>query len=91
MAKEEENQWLNDDNTCPVCGCKKIVAHYQFPLYVDVDVRTGKNIYKDFDGKRIYNPSNKFLARLFNSAQMDAQFWNYECEKCGWISDAYTP
>lgn len=90
MREEMENPWLNDDNTCPVCRSKKIVAHYQYPLYVTEDVRTGKEIFEDVNGKRIYNPSNRELARLYKHAQMDAQTWNYECKKCGWISEPYT-
>lgn len=91
MRREEENLWLNDDDTCPVCGSKKIVEHIQFPMYVDIDVRTGNEIFEDSYGKRIYNPSNRFLVRRYKLQQMDAQTWNYECKKCGWISEAYTP
>ena len=91
MREEMENPWLNDDNTCPVCGSKKIIAYYQYPLYVYEDIRTGKEIFYDRNKKRIYNPSNRMLARLYKSAQIDAQTWNYECKKCGWISGPYTP
>lgn len=45
----------------------------------------------DFRGKRIYKPSNRLLAQLYKSAQKDSQCWVYECKKCGWISDTYTP
>ena len=91
MRKEREEKWLCDDNTCPACGSNKITVHYQYPLYVEKDIHTEKEIIRDSNGKRIYKPSNRMLAFLYKVAQMDAQTWNYKCQKCGWISEAYTP
>lgn len=84
-------KYLTDDNKCPRCGSKKIVVRTQYPLIVIKNLRTEKEIFTDFRGKRIYKPSNRLLAELYKSAQIDSQCWNYECKKCGWISDTYTP
>lgn len=81
---------LAEDNRCPECGSKRIVERCQYPLYVDNDVRTGKEIFKDpLTGKRIYRPSNRLLASMYKASQFDAQCWNYECSKCGWISELF--
>lgn len=82
---------FGEGNCCPECGSMKILVNYQYPLYVQEDLRTNKEVIKDIDGKRISRPSNKLLARLYKSSQLDAQCWNFECEKCGWISKMFVP
>lgn len=81
-------------NCCPICGSMKIDEYIQFPLYVRKDKKTGKErfyIYKN--GEKVYvpKPSNKMIANRYNNSQMDAQLWNYECRKCGWVSEGFTP
>lgn len=65
-TKDNNYKYLTDDNMCPRCGSKKIVVHNQYPLMVDVNLRTGKEIFTDFRGNRTYNPSNQLLAALYN-------------------------
>ena len=87
----ERIECLAENNRCPECGSKRIVEHSQYPLYVDYDVRTGKEIFKDFlTGKRIYRPSYQLMASYYKGSQFDAQCWCYECSKCGWRSELFT-
>ena len=79
---------FGDGNCCPVCGSVKISRNLQFPLYVEEDLQTGKQIIRDDSGKRIYKPSDRLLARLYRASQMDAQMWVFSCRKCGWLSDS---
>lgn len=80
---------LENGNCCPKCGSTKVVLQMQFPLIVEFDMK-GKEIIKDFKGKRMYRPSNQILATLYKAAQLDFQCASYECKKCGWISETYT-
>lgn len=60
-------------------------------MYVEKDLNTGKEIIKDINDKRIYNPSNKILASAYKLNQIDAQLWIYGCRKCGWTSKTFVP
>lgn len=77
-------------NCCPECGSVKILVFYQYPLYVYENLRTGKEVIK-INGKRISRPTNRLLAEIYKSSQLDAQCWNYECENCGWQSKLFVP
>lgn len=81
---------LAEDNRCPKCGSKRIIENIQYPMETEFDLRTGKEIFRDYTGKRIYKPSNRLLALRYLSSQVDAQCWLYECSKCGWISELFT-
>ena len=78
-----------DGNCCPKCGSIKISRHDQCPIYVEVDLNSGKEIFRNNEGKRIYNPSNKMLAMLYRVAQIETQCWLYKCRKCGWESEMF--
>lgn len=80
-----------DGNCCPVCGSLKISKQVQYPLYVEEDLNSGKEIIRDCNGKRISKPSNRLLARLYRSSQMDSVMWVFHCRKCGWISESFAP
>lgn len=80
-----------EGNCCPKCGSMKISVYYQYPLEVEEDLNTGKEIFRDSDGKRIYNLSNRTLARLYKLSQIDAQMEIFSCRKCGWKSEAFVP
>lgn len=82
---------FGEGNCCPVCNSMKISVDYQFPLEVEMDLNSSKEILRDFDGKRIYKPTNKMLARRYKKSQMDAQLWIFKCRKCGWRSETFTP
>ncbi len=79
-----------EGNCCPECGSLKISVNYQFPLFVEMDLNSRNEIFKDADGKRI-KQTNRLLARRYKNSQLDAQCWNYECRKCGWISEMFVP
>ena len=81
---------LAEDNRCPKCGSKRIIENIQYPMETEFDLRTGKEIFRDYTGKRIYKPSNRLLALRYLSSQVDAQCWFYVCSKCGWISELFT-
>lgn len=82
---------FGEGNCCPECNSLKISVDYQFPLEVEIDLNTHKEIIKDCTGKRIYKPSNEILARRYKAAQMDAQLWIFSCRNCGWRSRTFTP
>ena len=90
MEKNPINEY-GDGNCCPVCRSIKISKNYQFPLYVEEDLNTGKEIIRDSYGKRICKPSNRLLAQRYRTSQIDAQMWNFECRKCGWVSGSFVP
>lgn len=51
----------------------------------------GKEIIRGNEGKRIYKPSNRLLARRYkNCEDEDCQRMNYVCEKCGWESEMFS-
>lgn len=79
-----------EGNCCPKCGSVKITMSAQYPLSVEIDLKTGKQLLYDRDGKRVVKPSNRLLAHLYRCAQMDAQLWVYSCRKCGWVSETFT-
>lgn len=81
---------FGDGNCCPVCGSLKMSKFIQYPLYVEEDNKTGKEIIRDVHGKRINRPSNRLLANLYRSAQRDSQTWCFVCRKCGWTSESFT-
>lgn len=81
---------LTEDNRCPKCGSKRIVETDQYPMHVEYDLKTGKEIFRDDKGKRIYKPSNSLIASYWKAMQFDAQCWWYECSKCGWRSELFT-
>lgn len=81
---------LREDNRCPECGSKRIVKHCRYPLYVDIDVRTGKEIFQNpLTGKRVYRPSNRLIASQYKASQFGMQCWNYECTNCSWKSELF--
>jgi hypothetical protein len=55
-----------------------------------MDLNSRKEIFKNTDGKRI-KQTNRLLARRYKNSQFDAQCWNYECRKCGWLSEMFVP
>lgn len=81
---------FENGNCCPKCGSTKVILWMQFPLIAQFDMK-GKEIIKDYKGKRIYKPSNQILASLYKAAENDFQCASYECKKCGWKSKIYTP
>lgn len=83
---------FQEGNCCPKCSSKKIVLYVQYPLIVKYDMR-GKKIFTNYStDKRIYKPSTRKLAIEYSCAtKNEFQCANYKCEKCGWISETYTP
>ncbi len=80
-----------EGNCCPECGSGKVVLHMQFPLVAKFDTK-GHEIINDYDGRRMYKPSNQRIAALYkNALRGEVQCANYECTKCGWISEMYVP
>lgn len=93
MNKVPINEF-GEGNCCPECGSVRIDVHYQYPLQVYCDLKTGEErFYKYINGERIYvrRPSNIMLAQRYKLSQLDAQCWIYECRKCGWVSEMFTP
>lgn len=80
-----------EGNCCPNCGSVKISVYYQYAMEVEEDLKTGREIIRDANGKRISNPSNRLLARLYKISQFEAQMWIYGCRRCGWRSEAFVP
>lgn len=79
-------------NCCPKCGSKKVSVHMQYPLFVEEDLNTGKEILHDLStGKRLYNPTIRELALRYKLAKSDAQCWSYKCRKCDWASEMFIP
>ena len=82
---------LDEGNCCPESGSSKVVLYIQFPLVAEFDTK-GREIIKDYKGRRIYKPSNKMMAALYKSGLgSEFQCASYECKKCGWISEMYVP
>ena len=78
-------------NCCPNCGSIRISVMYQYPLLVEEDLKTGKEIIKDSQtGKRI-KPTNRILAHRYKLSQSDAQMWQFKCRKCDWESETFVP
>ena len=80
-------------NCCPQCGSAKVTYIATARVEQEFDLND-KPIYKRYlrDGscKRIYRPSNSFLASCFESAiYSDWQCIRYQCKKCGWTSDMF--
>ncbi len=90
MAKKIPITGFEQGNCCPKCGSAKVVLHMQYPLYADFDMK-GKEIIKNTEGKRIYRPSNRLLAKMYKNSMFDFQCAFYECMKCEWTSAIYTP
>lgn len=91
MKKKVPVNQFGSGNCCPECGSTKISAFYQYPMIVEEDLNTGNEIFRDEQGKRIYNVTNKLLAHRYKSAQfVGAESCTYKCRKCGWISETYT-
>ena len=80
-----------EGNCCPLCSSMKISVKNQYPLIIETDLKSQKQIVFDFEGKRIYHLTNKLLAMLDSNAQHDKQCWYYECRKCGWKSKIFVP
>lgn len=79
-------------NCCPKCGSKKVSINIQYPLLVENDLNTGKEIlYHVSTGKRLYNPPTRELALRYKLSKSDAQCWSYKCRKCDWVSEMFTP
>lgn len=65
---------------------KKITMNMSAVLNKQTDANTGKDI--DTSKNRPYRMSNKEKALAYNSASTEGVgYWNYECRKCGWISE----
>lgn len=91
MSKKVPITRLYEGNCCPKCGSSKVVLYMQFPLIAKFDMN-GRVIITDYKGKRIYKPSNRKKAALYEQALgSEFQCANYECTKCGWISEMYAP
>ncbi|HCL03787.1 MAG TPA: hypothetical protein DHW61_15510 [Lachnoclostridium phytofermentans] len=80
-----------EGNCCPNCESMKVSVLYQFPLSVEKDLNTNREILRDLDGNKIIKPSNRMLANRYKVSQNDAQLWVYECRKCGWKSNPFVP
>ncbi len=89
MAKKIPITDFQEGNCCPVCGSSKVVLYMQYPLFAEFDMR-GKQILKDYRGKRVYRPSNQLLATEYKNAISDWEWAFYKCKKCGWNSETYT-
>lgn len=86
MSEKKEIVYKNMVYYCPVCGSKKITMNMSAVLDKQTDANTGKDI--DTSKNRPYRMSNKEKALAYNSASTEGVgCWNYECRKCGWISE----
>lgn len=90
MTAKQPIDEYGEGNCCPKCGSVKISIISQFPIIVEKDLKTGNEIIRNKAGERI-KQSNRLLARIYKKAQYDAQCWNYECRKCGWLSEMFVP
>lgn len=79
-------------NCCPECGSSKAVLYMQYPMITEFDMK-GKLIIRDYEGKRMHKPSNKRISELYMNAIETSEYQcaNYECKKCGWVSEMYIP
>lgn len=89
MEKQPIDKY-GDGNCCPVCGSTRIDVCHQFPLYVNYDLKTGRERFYEGD-KLVSRPSNKALAMRYKSSQIDSQMWQYICRKCNWKSEPFVP
>lgn len=86
MSEKKEIVYENMTYRCPVCGSKKITTNMCAALNKMIDTNTGKDI--DTQKNRPYRMSNREKALAYDCASTDgAGCWNYECRKCGWISE----
>lgn len=91
MSKKVPITRFQEGNCCPKCGSRKVVLYMQFPLIAKFDMN-GREIITDYNGKRVYKPSNQRLAAMYKQALGgEYQCANYECTKCGWTSEMYVP
>lgn len=90
MAEKIPINEFGEGNCCPECGSLKVSIIYQFVHQVEFDLKSGKEIYKDTNGNRIYKPSTRHLATLYECSKHESNMWLYKCRKCGWISKAFT-
>jgi predicted RNA-binding Zn-ribbon protein involved in translation (DUF1610 family) len=75
MSEKKEIVYKNMVYYCPVCGSKKITMNMSAVLNKQTDANP-------------YRMSNKEKALAYNSASTEGVgCWNYECRKCGWISE----
>lgn len=74
---------------CPICGSKKITINISAALNKSEDANTGK--YIDILKNKPYRMSNREKAAAYDRASTEGMgCWNYECRKCGWISETLT-
>lgn len=68
---------------------KKITVNTSATLSKSEDVNTGK--YIDILKNKPYRMSNREKAAEYDRASAEGVgCWNYECRKCGWISETLT-
>ena len=83
---------INEDgigNCCPKCGSLKVSIIYQFVHQVEFDLKTGKEQFRDTRGNRIYNPSIRHRALLYECSKHETNMWFYMCRRCDWISEPF--
>ena len=89
MREEKEVIYKNGNYYCPVCGSKKITQDMSATLSKAVDANTGKDI--DIIKNKPYRMSNREKANRYDNASTEGvRCWNYECRKCGWVSETMT-
>ena len=89
MSEEKEVVYKDGIYYCPVCGSKKITVNTSATLSKSEDVNTGK--YIDILKNKPYRMSNREKAAEYDRASVEGVgCWNYECRKCGWISETLT-
>lgn len=89
MSEKKEIVYKNKTYYCPACGSKRITTNMSAALCKQIDTNTGKDI--DILKNRPYRMSNKEKAAAYDNASTEGVgCWNYECRKCGWISETLT-
>jgi uncharacterized Zn finger protein (UPF0148 family) len=86
MSEKKEIVYQNGIYYCPICGSKKITVHTSAALSKSEDANTGK--YIDTSTNRPYKMSNREKAAAYDRATTEGiGCWNFECRKCGWLSE----
>lgn len=89
MNKEENKDVVIIDGVyfCPKCNSKSILLHQQCIIQKVQNINTGKTLNPRTNKSYM---SNREKAHEYDMASTDGVgCWNYECKKCGWISDIF--
>lgn len=71
---------------CPECGSKRVTERLSASLVKSKDANTGR--YINIITNKPYKMSNREKANEYDRASAEGiGCWNYECRKCGWISE----